>query len=46
MDFHLNFLLNLPNVTVFTSYQKGGFIILKLELLNEGINNKIKLLIP
>lgn len=38
MDFHLDSLLNLPNVTVFTSSQKEGFIILKLELLNEGIN--------
>jgi transposase len=37
MDFHLDALLNLPNVTVFTYYQKEGFIILKLELLNEGI---------
>lgn len=37
MDFYLDTLLNLPNVTVFTSYQKEGFIILKLELLNEGI---------
>jgi transposase len=38
MDFHLDSLLNLPNVTVFTSSQKEGFILLKLELLNEGIN--------
>ena len=38
MDFHLASLLNLPHVTVFTSYQKEQFIILKLELLNEGIN--------
>lgn len=37
MDFHLDTLLNLPNVTVFTAYQKEGFFILKLELLNEGI---------
>ena len=38
MDFHLDSLLNLPNVTVFTSSQKEGFILLKLEFLNEGIN--------
>ena len=38
MDFHLDSLLNLPNVTVFTSSQKSGLIRLKLELLNEGIN--------
>ena len=38
MDFHLDALLNLPKVTVFTSYQKEGFIILKLQFLNEGIN--------
>jgi hypothetical protein len=38
MDFHLDSLLNLPNVTVFTSSQKEGFIFLKLESLNEGIN--------
>jgi transposase len=38
MDFHLDSLLNLPNVTVFTSSQKLGFILLKLEFLNEGIN--------
>lgn len=37
MDLHLDALLNLPNVTVFTYYQKEGFIILKLELLNEEI---------
>ena len=38
MDFHLDTLLNLPNVTVFTTYQKEGFIFIKLELLNEGIH--------
>ena len=38
MDFHLDILLNLPNVTVFTTYQKEGFIFVKLELLNEGID--------
>lgn len=38
MDFYLDSLLNLPNVTVFTTYRKENFIILKLELLNQGIN--------
>jgi transposase len=38
MDFHLDTLLNLPNVTVLTTERKEGFIILKLEFLNEGIN--------
>ena len=38
MDFHLDSLLNLPNVTIFTSSQQEGFILLKLEFLNEGIN--------
>jgi hypothetical protein len=38
MDFHLDSLLNLPNVTVFSCQQQEGFMILKLELLNEGIN--------
>jgi transposase len=38
MDIHLDTLLKLPNVTVFTCYQKEGFTILELELLNEGIN--------
>jgi hypothetical protein len=38
MDFHLDTLLNLPQVTVFTCQQQEGFIILKLELLNPGIN--------
>jgi transposase len=34
MDFHLDTLLNLPYVTVFTCYQKEGFNILQLSLLN------------
>ena len=38
MDFHLDRLLNLPQVTVFTCQQKEGFILLKLNLLNEGIS--------
>ncbi len=38
MDFHLDSLLNLPNVTVFTTFQKENLIILKLDLLNQGIN--------
>ena len=37
MDFHLDILLNLPNVTVFTCYQKEGFNILQLSLLNDKI---------
>ncbi|NET59316.1 MAG: transposase family protein [Symploca sp. SIO2E6] len=37
MDFHLDSLLNLPNVTVFTHRQKSDYIILQLELLNDGI---------
>lgn len=37
MDFHLDALLNLPNVTVFTYRQETEFIILKLALLNKGI---------
>jgi transposase len=36
MDFHLDSLLNLPNVTVFTCQHQEGFITLKLDLLNEG----------
>jgi transposase len=36
MDFHLDSLLNLPNVTVFTCQHQEGSIILKLDLLNEG----------
>jgi transposase len=38
MDFHLDTLLNLPYVTVFTCYQKSGFNILQLSLLNPIIN--------
>ena len=37
MDFHLDSLLNLPNVTVFTHRQQSNSIILQLKLLNEGI---------
>ncbi len=37
MDFHLDTLLKLPNVTVFTCRQKLDCIILQLELLNEEI---------
>ena len=38
MDIHLDTLLRLPNVSVFTCYQKEGFIVLELELINPGIN--------
>jgi transposase len=38
MDFHLDALLNLPNMTVFTCYQKEGFTILKLDLLNPTVS--------
>jgi transposase len=38
MDIHLDTLLGLPYVTVFTCYQKEGFVILKLELINQGSN--------
>jgi transposase len=38
MDFHLDRLLNLPQVTVFTCQLQVGFILLKLNLLNEGIS--------
>jgi transposase len=37
MDFHLDTLLNLPNITVFTATQVEGFTLLTLEFLNEGI---------
>jgi transposase len=37
MDFHLDSLLNLPNVTVLSCQYQEGFVILKLDLLNEGI---------
>jgi transposase len=38
MDIYLDTLLKLPNVSVFTCYQKEGFIVLDLELINQGIN--------
>ena len=38
MDFHLNYLLNLPKATVFTCYRETGFTFLQLNLLNEGID--------
>jgi transposase len=38
MDIHLDILLDLPNVTVFTCEQVEGFTVLKLKLLNEGIS--------
>ena len=38
MDFHLDSLLNFPDVTVISCQQQEGFIILKLDFLNEGIN--------
>ena len=37
MDFYLDSLLNLPNVTVLSCQHQEGFVILKLDLLNEGI---------
>jgi transposase len=37
MDFHLDTLLNLPNITVLTCYQKEGFTVLKLDLLNPQV---------
>jgi transposase len=37
MDIHLDTLLRLPNVSVFTCYQKEGLIVLELELINPGI---------
>lgn len=38
MDIHLDILLDLPNVSVFTCEQVEGFTVLKLKLLNEGIS--------
>ena len=38
MDFHLDRLLNLPNITVFSCQEKEGCIILKLNFLTEGIS--------
>jgi transposase len=37
MDFHLDTLLNLPDVTVFTCYQQEGFSLLQLNLLNPKV---------
>ncbi len=37
MDFHLDYLLNLPDVTVSRCQQQEGFIFLELDFLNEGI---------
>lgn len=37
MDFYLDNLLGLPNVTVFSCQQQEGFIFLTLDFLNEGI---------
>ncbi len=37
MDIHLDTLLNLPDVTVFTCYQKEGYAILELDLLNPEV---------
>ena len=37
MDFNLDTLLNLPNVTVFNYSKELAFIILNLNLINEGI---------
>jgi transposase len=38
MDFHLNSLLNLSQVSVFTCYQETDFICLQLQLNNDSIN--------
>ncbi len=38
MDFYLDQLLNLPNITVVSCQQQEGFIFLKLDFLNEGIS--------
>ena len=37
MDLHLDILLNLPNVSVSTCFQKEGFNILQLDLLNAQV---------
>jgi transposase len=37
MDLHLDILLNLPNVSVFTCYDREGFKILQLDLLNDKV---------
>lgn len=38
MDLHLDTLLNLPNVTVFTCEHTEGFVVLRLNFLTEGIS--------
>ena len=38
MDFHLDTLLGLPNTTVFSYASELDFIILKLQLIGDGIN--------
>jgi transposase len=38
MDFYLDQLLNLPNVTVVNCQQQEGFVFLTLEFVNEGIS--------
>ena len=38
MDFHLDTLLNLQNVTVFSYSSELDYTILKLQLVNDGIN--------
>jgi transposase len=37
MDFHLDHLLNLPDVTVSSCQQQEGFIFLQLDFINDGI---------
>jgi transposase len=37
MDFHLDYLLNLPDVTVSSCQQQEGFIFLQLDFINEVI---------
>jgi len=39
MDFNLDILLNLPNVTLFNYSKELEFIILNLNLINEGITS-------
>jgi hypothetical protein len=38
MDFHLDALLNLPNITVFSYASELDFIILNLQLISDGID--------
>ena len=38
MDFHLDTLLGLPNITVFSYSSELDFIVLKLQLISDGIN--------